>query len=880
MNIKNTRANLTGGGVSALVLGALIGSNGAALAQTADVSAFDAGPQVVTTAAGEQAGAAITLASLEDSRRAASALDTVVVTGTYAEGRTARNSAAPIDVISDADLAATGKANLLEALQNLLPSFNVPANIQPDLGSIVRGGQLRNLDPGYPLVLVNGRRRHTTAVTQDGGFAGSVWVDLGLIPVSAIERIEVLRDGASALYGSDAIAGVINIILKGESSGGSVSAEYGRSFEGDGEVYKIRGSIGVPLGANGFLQLSAEHNRQELAIRSSPLLDSYLLYPAISNTTGLPVRLGTRNALPAGASPDPREASRPARPWINSGVPEYDTTALAYNLGYNFSDTLSLYSFGTYSHRNAASPQNLRPANTLFVNNPGLLQVYPDGFTPWEETDEDDYEFVLGLKGSAGDWRWDLSNVYGRDNVDVYVTNSANYSLVYPGGTTDFYAGAHVFAQNTTNFDLRRSFANGLFATPVELALGVEHQRHDFELKQGEPDSTFGQGSQAITGYLPIDALKTKRDSSAAYVSASTSVTDKWLVDVAVRHENHSDFGDVTTGRFSSRYDFTPNFGARFTISNGFHAPALVTQSYSTTSDSVGVVNRLAPAGSAEAAAVGGRALNPEKAENISLGVTWTPVSNIHVALDLYQIDIDNRIALSPNIGYDKSDPANPLDASGRPLTQAQVALIDSLIAAAGLTPTADVFRVRYFTNAGDTRTKGVDLTVEATTPTETFGDFRWTLAANYNETELTRVALVPEALRNLPHIDLLNAAAQLNLTERAPKFKTILGGAWNLNGWNAGARLKYYGGLKRLGNGLYYDTSGKWLVDVSAGYDFQNGLSFEVGVDNLFDQYPDKTEAQYRALNSLAQYQYAYDNSGPVGLLGGFVYSRLSYRF
>ena len=718
----------------------------------------------------------------------ATALDSVVVTGTRAQGRTARESAAPIDVIGAQDLATTGKANLLEALQNLLPSFNIPANIQPDLGSIVRGGQLRNLDPGYTLVLVNGRRRHTTAVTQDGGFAGSVWADLGLIPVSAIKRVEVLRDGASALYGSDAIAGVINIILKDDPSGGEISAEYGRSYEGDGAVRKLRASLGLKVAENGFLHLSAEHQKQSLAIRTSPLRDTYLLYPAISNTTGLPVRLGSLNSLPAGATRNPKEASRPGRPWINSGVPQYETTALAYNFGYDFNEGVSLYSSGTYSHRKAQSPQNLRPANTLSINNPGLLNVYPDGFTPWEETDEEDYELAAGLKGKAGGWDWDISNSYGRDHVDVFVTNSANYSLSYPGGQTDFYTGSHIFTQNTTNLDLRRGFDTGLFAAPLEVALGAEHQRQWFQLKQGEPASIFGQGSQAITGYLPIDALKTRRDSTAFYASASTSLTDKWLVDAAVRHERYSDFGDVTTARLSTRYEVSPSLAARFTISNGFHAPALVTQSYSTTSDSVGVVNRLAPAGSAEAAAVGGRALRPEESNNLTFGLSWTPVRNVHIALDAYQIDIDDRIALSPNIGYDKSNPANPLDASGRSLTAAQVAIIDSLIAAAGLRPTAEVFRVRYFTNAGDTRTRGVDLTVEATTPTQDLGRFRWTLAANYNKTTIRNVALVPQELRALPHIDLLNEAAQLNLTERAPRFKSILGVNWDKGGWRATA--------------------------------------------------------------------------------------------
>jgi iron complex outermembrane receptor protein len=814
-----------------------------------------------------------------EARRASSTLDTVVVTGSRASGRTVKNSAAPIDVVDAVALNATGKANLLEALQNLLPSFNVPANIQPDLGSIVRGGQLRNLDPGYTLVLVNGKRRHTTAVTQDGGFAGSVWVDLGLIPVGAIDRVEVLRDGASALYGSDAIAGVINIILKSDASGGEVSIESGRSYESDGGVDKIRAGIGLPLGNDGFAYLSAEHTEQSLAIRSSPLQSTYLLYPAIDNVTGQPVRLGARNALPAGASPDPREATRPECPWINSGVPKYRTQALAANLGYTFSDTLSFYGFATWAQRDASSPQNLRPANTLFINNPGLLQVYPDGFTPWEVTDENDYEATFGLKGSLGEWDWDASTSLGKDDVDVYVNNSANYSLPYPGGTTDFYAGAHVFEQSTTNFDLRRGFDNALFASAIEVAVGAEHQEQKFELKAGEPDAYFGAGSNAITGYLPVDALKTDRNSTAVYVGASTDLVEGWFVDAAARYERHSDFGSVSTGRLSTRYDVNDRFGIRATVSNGFHAPSLVTQSYSTTSDSVGETNRLAPAGSPQAAALGGKALAPEKSDNISIGFNWSPRANINVALDLYQIEVENRIALSPGVGYDKRDPANPVDPSGRALTPQQVAIIDGLIAGAGLTPT-DAYEVRYFTNAGDTRTRGVDLTIEATTETARLGRFRWTLAANYNKTDLTRVSLVPAELQALPHIDLLSESAQLALTDRAPRRKEVLGVAWSLNGWHAGARIKHFGSLNRIGNGLHYQVPDSWLTDVNAGYDFGNGLGIEVGADNISDKYPSKTPDAYRTAASIAQYQYAYDNSGPVGLLGGYWYARLTYRF
>jgi len=815
----------------------------------------------------------------DDIARTASSLDRVIVTGTRASTRTVQQSAAPIDVIDAAALNATGKANLLEALQNLLPSFNLPASIQPDLGSIVRGAQLRNLDPGYTLVLVNGKRRHTTAVTQDDGFSGSVWVDLGLIPVSSIARVEVLRDGAAALYGSDAIAGVINLILKSDAQGGEGVLEHGLSYAGDGGVTKARGNFGVPLGERGFVNISAEHTRQRLAVRSPPLREDYLLYPAIDTASGQPVALAPGNRLPAGASPDPREATRPRQPWINQGVPEYRTRALAVNLGLPLGDTLELYGWGTLAQRDAASPQNLRPANTVFVNNPGLLDVYPDGFTPWERTDESDHDIVIGVKGDWAGWEWDISTGHGKDKMDVAVTQSANYSLTYPGGTTDFYAGSHLYWQRAANVDLRRAFDTHVLAGPLELAVGAEHLAQRFQLKAGEPDAWFGRGSNAVSGYLPEDALRTRRHSEAVYASAAAEVTAAWFVDLAGRYEHHSDFGSVSTGRLSTRYDITPQFGLRATISSGFHAPALVTQSFSGTFDSIGVINRLAPAGTPEALALGGVALEPETSDNLSLGFSWSPAPQVQIALDLYQIEVRGRIALSPQVGYDKSDPAKPVDAAARPLTPAQVAIIDDLIAGAGLVPNADIFYVRYFNNAGDTRSRGADLTIEATTDAGQWGRLRWTLAANYNKTTLLRVSELPGQLQQLPHIDLLSAETQLELTERAPRRKEILGLNWNRDGWHAGLRLRHLGKLRRSENGLQYDIPDAWLTDLTLGHDFRNGVGIEIGADNLLDRYPRRLPAQYRP-NWLSQYQYVYDNTGPLGLLGGYWYLRVRYQF
>jgi iron complex outermembrane receptor protein len=826
----------------------------------------------VAAALAARAEAADAPAAAADPARSESTLDTVVVTGTRTAGRTVRQSAAPIDVLAAGDLKDTGKSNLLEALRTLLPSFNLPGATNPDLASIVRGAQLRSLDPAYTLVLVNGKRRHTTAVVSGDGFPGSVWVDLALIPVAAIDRVEVLRDGASAIYGSDAIAGVINVILKSDNSGGQVSAETGKTYKGDGGTGTFRGHLAMPIGASGFVDLALDQTHQSLAVRNFALQPAYLSYPAI-DANGNPVKLGPNNSLPAGAQPNPKEATRDPNPWRNSGVPPYTTTAFSANAGYGFNDALSAYGFVTYAHRDARSPQNFRLPAAIFANNPGLLSIYPDGFTPEEATNEEDYSATGGIKGEAAGWQWDASVTAGRDRLDIYTQKSANYSLSYPGG-------ALIYGQELANLDLKRSFDTGWFAAPVDLAAGGEFQHEHYQSKAGSVSSWIGTGASSLVGILPADTVDTTRNSRAVYAGASTNLLPRWFVDVAARYEDHSDFGSVSTGRLTTRYELGDAFAVRATISNGFHAPALVTQSYSNTLDMFGVTRRLAPPTSAPARALGASPLQPEKSRNYSLGFTADPLPWLHAAVDAYQIDVDNRLGASSSIGFDTRG-AYPIDASGTQLTAAQLASINALLAKAGVVPSGPAYFVNYFVNAGDTRTRGVDVTLEATTKTRDLGRFRWTLAANLNTTSLTGVAPIPAALQGLPNITLLNQSAIYDLIYRAPRQKVIGGVHWDLDGWSADLRGTWYGRLRRLGAGNvdYYQPSA-FVADLSLARDFGNGVSVALGANNLFDRDAARVPDYARSATSKAQYVGAWDNSGPIGLGGGYYYGRVSYSF
>lgn len=812
----------------------------------------------------------------------ATRLDTVVVTGSRASGRTVGNSAAPIDVIGAQEIESTGASSLLEALNRLLPSFNLPAALQPDLGSIVRGGQLRNLDPAYTLTLINGKRRNTTALVNEDGFAGSVAVDLALIPTGAIERIEVLRDGASAVYGSSAIAGVINVVLKGDTDG-SVSLKTGTTYRGDGDISNIAIDKGFALGDRGVLHLSAQLDQQDSAARNSPLKPGYLLYPAVA-ANGNPVRLGANNSLPAGATPNPKEAGRNNRPWRNSGQIEFTTTAAGFNGNYRLQDNLELYGFGTYAHRRAYSAQNFRPAYTVWLNNPALLQVYPDGFTPFQSTSEDQYQLVLGLRGELQDWHWDLSSNYGQDTLDAYVRNSANYKLTYPAGRTNFYVGQRSYSAWTNNLDVTRSFA-GPGPHPLDVSFGLEQQRERARLRAGEPDSWFGGyggGSASLTGYFPQDASRTTRDSYAGYVGVATQLTDHWFVDTALRGEHYSDFGSSgLTGKLSTRYEFSPALAVRATASNGFHAPALVTTSYSNTSDRPGgVQSRLVRAGSAEARALGGEALKPEKARNLSLGFTGAAGDAFNWAVDAYQIDVDHVLGTSSNVGIDWTA-GYAVDASGTRLNAAQIATIEGLLAPIGIAPGTSI-NVHYFTDVGDVRSRGVDLTFDGR-HTLGPGQLRWNVAANFNRSTITRIAGIPTQLQGLPNINTLSVAAQNNLKYRAPRDRQVIGLNYRVGAFSVDLRENRIGELRRfytVNGGGSYNLRATYSTDLALGWNFQNGLELTLAANNLFDVRPQKVPDIARTAANLAQYQYQWDNSGPLGNIGGSYYLRANYRF
>jgi iron complex outermembrane recepter protein len=806
----------------------------------------------------------------------ANSLDQVVVTGTHGEGRTLAASASPVDVISGNEIQQSGATNLVDALNRLVPSLNLPAENNPDLGSIIRGAQLRNLDPSYTLVLINGKRRHITSYVG-AGFPGSIATDLSLIPIASIDHIEVLRDGASAVYGSDAIAGVVNIILKSGPSGGDYAAQWGKTYAGDGDTSSLRASQGLPLGTNGYVDLSVEADKQDQVVRNFPLHSSYLLYPAISPAGALVGKLGSNNSLPAGDTPNPAEALRYNEPWHNVGAPATSSLATAINADLPINELIDLYAFGTFTHRVAFAAENFRTPDAVYSNDPSALSIYPNGFTPFENINEKDYQFDIGIRGALLGWKYDLSSGLGRDDQDVYTRHTLNYSLPYPKSPTNFYDGAQIYDDWTSNLDLSRSFDIGLLPKPLQTSWGVEARHEKNSVTAGEPLSYFGSGASSLLGNLPQNDVNATRTSESLYAELSTNLTNNWFVDLAGRGEHYSDFGYTKTGKFATRYDVTDRIGLRGTVSSGFHAPALATESYTYKLDMNGTTSYTLVPSSASARALGATPLQPERSVNYTFGVTFEPLQGLHAAIDLYRINISNRLGSSATIGYNSSTGE---DNTGRVLTPAQVASTLAALQSAGLS-TAGALNAAYFTSIGDTRTDGIDFTLEGRAPVPV-GAFNWNFAANYNHNELTRIAATPGVLAGLPDITTLSKAAEYVLLYEAPPDKEILNLSYALGSWSTYVRENRYGKITRLNSttGDNYYEAAVFTTDVGLTYAFTKQLSLTATAVNAFNKFPSTVPYAAQSASTRAQYTNAWDASTPVGLLGGQYFVKAELRY
>jgi len=769
----------------------------------------------------------------------ASMLDMVIVTGTRVSDRTVIESQSPIDIITPETLAATGTVELATALARVLPSLNFPRVPAIAGGSSAsRPAQLRGLSPDQVLVLVNGKRRHTSSMLHLNNIVGrgSAPVDLNAIPVSAIERVEVLRDGAAAQYGSDAIAGVINVVLKGQRQGGHMHATGGQYSAGDGAQWQVSADTGLALGQErGFLHLSAETGHQHHSNRGRPY-----------------------------SGPASPTQPMPGQNVISIGDPDVEASAISANTRFELGDVLELYAFGTLSKRDFSTSAFFRaPADA--VRN--VADIYPDGFRPAPRTISKDRALVAGVKGQHGEWNWDASYNYGYNRLEFYARNSLNASLG-AASPTEFYSGALETTQNIANVDVSRRLDWGL-AYPATLAFGFEARNEKWNQSPGESGSYAdarqgapgaAAGAQGALGYSPDISGAYDRDSYAVYAGLELDLNEHFSAGIAARWEDFDDFGSQASGKISARYAFTDALALRGTVSSGFRAPALAQQYFQTVSMLFIQPNpdpfeiRTFPANHPTAQAFGSEPLKQETSLSYSLGLVLQPASGVYITVDAYQIKVDDRIELSSNL----------TGAGVRALLESQ-----------------GIFGVnggRYFTNAIDTRTRGVDVigTWSAALPGGSTLDV--TSGYNHTKTEILRIAPNPPQLTasglNLERID----RAETGRIEHAyPRNKLMLGVTWNVREWAFSATNTRYGSVKTTPNVTDLDQrfGGKWLLDVSASYKPSKHWSFTLGADNVLNVYPDE-----RLYGSSFGGQFPYDDYSPFGFNGAFVYARIGYAW
>ena len=764
-------------------------------------------------------------------------LDTMIVTGTRVTDRTVAESQSPIDVITPEVLQATGTTELATALARALPSLNFPRPAIADGTSGVRPAQLRGLAPDQVLVLVNGKRRHTSALVNVNGTIGrgSSAVDMNAIPIAAIERVEVLRDGASAQYGSDAIAGVVNIVLKGARSGGSLAASGGAYSEGDGQQWQLAGDTGLGLGGgDGFLHLAGQVGHQHGTNRAGPFQGAANLAQ-----TGNNAALGEVGFV--------------------VGDPQVEAGALSANAGLELAGGSRGYATLMLGKRDIVSYAFHR-SKTHSGQGALLAQVYPNGYVPQINQVATDRSLVLGARGEAGaGWNWDLSYNHGRNHLTFHTQNSINYSL---GASSPrrFYDGALAYQQDVFNADLTKAVGIGL-EYPATLSLGAEYRNEQWKQSAGDPASYAGSGAQGFAGFTPRNAGRYDRHSYAVYAGLEADVSEAFSAGAAVRYEDYSDFGSQTSGKLSARYAFSDAFALRGTASSGFRAPALAQQHYQAVTtnitNSVSTEAGTFPAAGAAAQALGADPLQAETSLSWSLGAVLQPSERLYVTIDAYQIEIDDRIVLSSNL---------PL---------ANNAAAQALLASLGIT---NVTSARYFNNAIDTRTRGIDVVGHWSLPLQP-GTLNLTAGYNRNKTDVTRVAPNPAALTALgANLERMGRDERGRIEEGFPRDKLALTANWQMERWDFNLGATRYGSfITRHASNPAQDQEydAKAVFDVSANFRPLAGWTATLGVDNVADAYPEKTIF----VNSTFG-QIPYSLQSPFGFNGRYYYGSLRYQW
>lgn len=824
-------------------------------------------------------------------------VERIIVTGSRRNDRTVSDSSVPVDVINLDDMLTTGQVEVSQVLATLVPSFNYPHTAIADGTDHARPAVLRGLAPDHTLVLINGKRRHSSALLNLNGTVGrgSSAVDLNTIPTSAIKSIEVLRDGAAAQYGSDAIAGVINIILK-DQEGGSLSATYGKydtqmagvpqldgvsvgddgnlAFDlggdrkrSDGAITTLQGDYGFALGEDGFFNIAFESRKRNASNRSG--FDPRENYARLDD-----------------GSLDPRELTID-RYNHKYGKAEVDDLAIFFNMGMDLSEQAELYAFGSFADRDGLSGGFYRRAQ----DNRNVLSVYPDGFLPHIGSDVTDTAFNIGVKGESDDWNWDISASIAENEFGFNVTNSINTSLAIAEGSTqtDFDNGSLVYQQSILNASANTMKDWGL-PNEVFIAIGAEYRHENYQIKAGEeasyrtalgadglPQAVLDSegnpklnkkgeiiraagGAQVLSGFAPASAVDESRHNVALYVELDTDFTDDFNMAYAGRFEDYSDFGTNFTSKLSGRLAINDAFAFRGAISSGFRAPSLAQTSYKSIATVFvdGVPNEVGifPVSDPAAAALGAKPLTAEESVNSTLGFVFEQ-DNFNLTVDAYHITIDDRIVLSENLSG--SEVVGILQKANEFNTQ----------------------QARYFTNAIDTTTKGIDIVATYDIEFDDLGDLSLSAAVNFNDTEVTKIKDNPSELDALGDDYKVFSAREVTRFELGtPKDKYNLSANWSLNDIAVSLRATRYGEVVDASSNPdnHEVLAAKWITDLDVSYNVTENVKLAVGANNLFDQYPQDTVSNVG--KSTFNQVFPYSGFSAYGTDGRFVYARASYSF
>lgn len=809
---------------------------------------------------------AIGTTALQAAQAQEATLEEVIVTGTRATGVALSESATPVQLISSEVLEDAGRPDLIGTLAAVVPSFTAQA-FGGDMANQTLQAKLRGLSPNHVLVLVDGKRRHGTSnlAVLGGPYQGGAGVDLNFLPVGAIERVEVLTDGAAAQYGTDAIAGVLNIITKKDTGGGFADLTYGSYLDGGGQTPGLSGGISFAPAPGAYLTLTGEARQHDHSYRGGidPRVDAESIAGYTYPNTNLPLAKGY--------------------PYVNKiqGDAEYDLYIGSLSAGYEFNEASEIYFFGTYGKKRAASFENFRMPARVSYDPDGAgpaapIYPFPYGFDPKEQSQEIDFSTTLGINGELAGWNWDLSTVFGRDRIDVYTLDSANASLYADTGATprDFYDGTFRSEQWTTSLDVARELQTSI---PVTFAAGVEFRKDLYEIEPGDAPSRYVEGGQSFPGYALTDAGRHTRDQKAAYLNFVLKPVEQWTVDIAGRYEDYSDFGDTTIGKLTTRYDFTDAFALRGTFSTGFRAPTLAEEFYSATNVGPTTAYVQLPPNAPAAALVGlGDGLQPEKSRNISVGLVFKPMPAFLATLDIYQIKLKNRIAGTGSLnGTVNGVPVAPaitdaIEANGNTL--------DPEVRATGNTG------INIFANGIDTRTRGADLVLSYESPFD-WGTVNWSFGGTYTRTKVTSVRDTPPELAGQL---LFDAEALSNLEDTAPDYVLNLGALIKTGPFTINLREVLYG--KSELNQTYYGSgsyptviSATPITNIDISWAATEHLTFTLGAQNLFNQYPEGVNEElletYRADDDNSAVA-IYPSFSPFGINGGYYYGKVSFRF